>query len=216
LRSRVPPFVPKAIAASADAAAAWWALAALLAGGSVLAIWVEPHVFDWEPTLVWVQPWRWWTAAWVHWSEGHRWANIGGALLVAALGARTPCDRLDALAWFIAWPLTHLGLLWQPALAHYGGLSGVLHAGVVVAALSLWQRSRGLRRAVAIALLVGVALKVGFEPPWLAALQRSSSWDIAIAPGAHLSGALMGLVCALAFAAWRRRRVANAADGHGT
>ncbi len=62
----------------------------------------------------------------MHWSDGHRWANIAGTVLVAALGWRAHCDRLDSLAWFVAWPLTHLGLLLQPTLAHYGGLSGVL------------------------------------------------------------------------------------------
>ena len=35
-----------------------------------------------------------------------------------------PADRVDAWAWFVAWPLTHLGLLLQPSLLHYGGLSG--------------------------------------------------------------------------------------------
>ena len=37
----------------------------------------------------------------------------------------------------VAWPLTHLSLLARPEVMHYGGLSGVLHAGVAVAALGL-------------------------------------------------------------------------------
>jgi len=213
LRLQTPGSVSNAPVQWGRAWASWCALAALLASGSVLAIWLPPHGFDWEPQLAWQQPWRWWTAAWVHWSEGHRWANVGGALLVAALGARAACDRLDALAWFVAWPLTHLGLLWQPTVAHYGGLSGVLHAGVVVAALSLWQREHGPRRAVAAALLAGVALKVALEQPWHAALQRSPGWDIAIAAGAHMSGAVMGLLCAIGSAAWRRRLGTRALAG---
>jgi hypothetical protein len=93
----------------------------------------------------------------------------------------------------------------QPALAHYGGLSGVLHAGVVIAAVSLLQRERGLRRALGAAILLAVALKVGLEHPWQGALRRAPGWDIAIAPGAHLSGALMGTCCAIAAAFWRRQ-----------
>ncbi|HEY6512381.1 MAG TPA: rhombosortase, partial [Burkholderiaceae bacterium] len=193
----------------------WWWLAAVLGGGSLLAAGLDPRQLDWQPSLALTQPWRCWSAAWVHWSDGHRWANLVGTLLVAALGWRACCDRFDSTAWFIAWPLTHLGLLSQPALAHYGGLSGVLHAGVVVAAISLLQRERGIRRALGAALLLGVALKIGLEQPWQGALQRLPGWDIAIAPGAHLSGALAGAVCALAAALWRRHPDAprHASDG---
>jgi hypothetical protein len=152
----------------------------------------------------------------VHWSEGHRWANLAGTVLVAALGWRARCDRVDSLAWFVAWPLTHLGLLLQPTLAHYGGLSGVLHAGVAVAAVSLLQRERGTRRALGAAILLGMALKIGLEQPWQGALQRVPGWDVAIATGAHLSGALMGAGCALAAALWRHRSSAARRAGSGS
>ena len=180
----------------------------MLAGGSLLAAWLDARQLDWQPELALSEPWRCWTAAWVHWSAGHRLANVAGAALVAVLGLRVPCDRLDSLAWFVAWPLTHLGLWLQPGLAHYGGLSGVLHAGVVVAAVALLLRERGARRWLGGAVLLGVALKVVLEQPWHGPLQRVAGWDIAIAPGAHLSGALMGLGCALLAAAWRRRHPA--------
>ncbi len=75
----------------------------------------------------------------------------------------------------MAWPLTQLGLLLQPSLLHYGGLSGVLHAGVVIAALGLLQRESGLRRAVGWLILGGVALKVGMEQPWQGGL-RQTPW----------------------------------------
>jgi len=187
---------------------AWWALAALLAGGSLLATALDPRQLDWQPALAAAQPWRCWSAAWVHWSDGHRWANIAGAALVAVFGWRARCDAFDALAWFVAWPLTQVGLLMQPTLLHYGGLSGVLHAGVVVAAASLCQREQGARRLLGALVLAGVALKVVLEQPWRGPLQRMPGWDIAIAPAAHLSGAAMGGVCALAAAAWRRHRLA--------
>ena len=200
---------PWASAASADRASlAWLWLAALLAACSLLTAALDPRQLDWQPTLAWTQPWRCWSAAWVHWSDGHRWANVGGALLVAAFGWRARCDRLDATAWFAAWPLTQLGLLVQPALAHYGGLSGVLHAGVVVAAVSLCQREHGPRRVLGMVVLLGVALKVVLEQPWRGPLQRMPGWDIAIAPAAHVSGAVVGAACGLAAAAWRARQPA--------
>lgn len=190
---------------SADAGSrAWWALAVLLAVGSVLAPITDARALDWQPDAWLAQPWRWWSAAWVHWSNGHRWANLLGTLLIAALGWRARCDRPDALAWFLAWPLTHLGLLWQPELRHYGGLSGVLHAGVVVAACGLVQRERGTRRLVGAAIVLGVALKVWSEQPWQGALRSVPGWDIALAPAAHLSGAAAGALCAAGAALWRR------------
>jgi rhomboid family GlyGly-CTERM serine protease len=208
LKAAAPPRAIAAAVPPQSASRAWWCLAAVLAAGSLLAAWLDVRQLDWQPELALSQPWRCWTAAWVHWSEGHRWANIAGAALVALLGLRAPCDRLDSLAWFVAWPLTHLGLLLQPGLAHYGGLSGVLHAGVVVAAVALLLRERGARQWLGAAMLLGVALKVALEQPWHGALQRVAGWDIAIAPGAHLSGTLMGLGCALVAAAWRHHSVA--------
>jgi rhomboid family GlyGly-CTERM serine protease len=184
----------------------WWSVAAALALGSVAALWVDVQRLDWQPGLAWTQPWRWWSGAWVHWSLGHLGANLAGTALIAALGARARADRADAWAWLAAWPLTQLGLLLQPSLLHYGGLSGVLHAGVVIAALGLVQREAGLRCAVGALILGGVALKVGLEQPWQGGLRHAAGWDLAIAPAAHLSGAVTGLVCGLAAAAWRRQR----------
>jgi len=183
---------------------AWWTLAAGLAMGSLAAWWVDVGRLDWQPGLAAAQPWRWWSGAWVHWSWGHLAANLAGTALIGALGARAHADRIDAWAWFVAWPLTHLGLLLQPELLHYGGLSGVLHAGVVIAAIGLCLRESGMRRAVGGLILAGVAIKVGLEQPWHGALRQVAGWSIAIAPGAHFSGAVAGVVCGLAAAAWRR------------
>jgi rhomboid family GlyGly-CTERM serine protease len=183
----------------------WWSVAAGLAIGSLAAWWVDVQRLDWQPALALTQPWRWWSGALVHWSAGHLAANLAGTALIAALGTRARADRGDAWAWFAAWPLTQLGLLSQPALLHYGGLSGVLHAGVVIAAVGLVQRESGLRRWVGWLILGGVALKVGFEQPWHGALRHAAGWNIAIAPAAHLSGALAGLLCALAATGWRWR-----------
>jgi rhomboid family GlyGly-CTERM serine protease len=184
-------------------------VAAGLALGALAATWVDVQRLDWQPGLAWTQPWRWWSAAWVHWSLGHLGANLAGTALIAALGARAGADRADAWAWFASWPLTQLGLLLQPTLLHYGGLSGVLHAGAVIAAIGLLQRDVGLRRTVGALILGGVALKVGLEQPWQGGLRHAPGWQIAIAPAAHFSGAIAGLVCALGASAWRGKRVAR-------
>lgn len=175
---------------------AWTLLATLLALASVAAWWQPAHRWDWEPALAWHQPWRWWTAAFVHWSGQHLVLNLFGMLLVVLVGRAAGCGTRAMLAWLLAWPLTHLALLLQPALQHYGGLSGVLHAGVAIAAWQLITRPGVLTRTVGALLLAGLALKIGFEAPWRGPLRSVPGWDILIAPMAHAAGTVVGVLCA--------------------
>jgi len=175
---------------------AWLALAALLAAGSVLAWWLPAWALDWQPALAAAEPWRAWSAAFVHWSALHLRANLGATAAVAAFGWAARVPPRAALAWFAAWPLTHLGLWLRPELAHYGGLSGVLHGGVAVVVLWLLVAARGRRRAIGAMVGVGLLAKLLLEQPWGPVLQRPADWDIAVAPLAHATGAVAGLLCA--------------------
>lgn len=174
----------------------WAGLAGGLAAGSLLAWWLPAAWLDWQPALAATQPWRAFSAAWVHWSERHLVANLIGTVVVAALGLVARLPTRAALAWAAAWPLTQLGLLMQPALAHFGGLSGVLHAGVAVAALWLVCRRRGLHRFIAAGIGAGLLMKVLLEEPWGTPLRDVAGWDIATAPLAHASGVAAGVICA--------------------
>ena len=182
----------------------WAALAAALAAGALLLWWAPAALLDWQPQWALTEPWRLWSAAFVHWSPLHLGANLLGTALVAALGVAAAAPTRLAGAWFVAWPLTHLGLLARPELAHYGGLSGVLHAGVAATALWLVCAARGRRRAIGVALLAGLLAKLLTEEPWGAALRHPAGWDIAIAPLAHATGTLAGALCAVV--AWARPR----------
>ncbi len=186
---------------------AWLAVAAAGLAGSLLAWWLPATLLDWQPALASSEPWRAFTAAWVHWSPRHLAANLAGVLAVAALGWVARLPALAALAWVLAWPLTQLGLLLRPELAHYGGLSGVLHAGVVVAAVWLMlTASKGLQRRIGLAIALGVVTKLWLETPWGPALRTSAEWDIAVAPLAHATGALAGASCAALLALLARAR----------
>jgi rhomboid family GlyGly-CTERM serine protease len=154
---------------------------------------------DWQPALAWREPWRAWSAAWLHFSSLHLAVNLVGTALVGALGWVGRVPKRTALVWFAAWPLTQFGLLARPELVHYAGLSGVLHAGVAAAALYLIVRARGPRRAIGVALLAALSAKVLSETPWGEALRHPAGWDIAVAPFAHASGLVAGLLaCAVA------------------
>ncbi|MBL8326907.1 MAG: rhombosortase [Rubrivivax sp.] len=168
-----------------------------LAAGSVIAWWLPAAALDWQPEAALAQPWRLVTAAWVHWSPLHLGANLAAAVVVAALGCAARLPAAAALAWALAWPLTHAGLWAQPALARYGGASGVLHAAVAVAACWLVATRRGPARGVGGAIAAGLAAKVLLEQPWRGPLAHAAGWDIAVAPWAHASGALAGVAGAL-------------------
>jgi rhomboid family GlyGly-CTERM serine protease len=183
---------------AARPAGAWVALAALLGATALLGRLVPTTTLDWQPALAAAEPWRAWSAVAVHYSTMHLLANLAGVLLVGALGWVGEVSPRGAVAWAIAWPLTQVGLLARPELAHYGGLSGVLHAGVAVAAVHLLVAGPRARRLIAAAILAGLTVKVIGEAPWGPAITHPPGWDIAVAPLAHASGALAGLLCALA------------------
>ncbi len=183
------------------------ALATVLAAGSLLAWWLPANLLDWQPAQAWAQPWRAWSAAFVHWSPMHLLANLAGCLVLATLGHAARLPWPWALAWGLAWPLAQWGLLLRPELARFGGLSGVLHAGVAVAAVALLLTARGRARAIGAAVAVGLLAKILLEQPWGPVLREGGGWDIAVAPLAHATGALAGaltaLLVALCMAVWR-------------
>ncbi|WAC74483.1 rhombosortase [Roseateles sp. SL47] len=195
-----------------------WVLMALGLAACSLLVWGEPEAWQnalvWRPEVAWAQPWRAFTSAWIHWSPQHLVANLAGCAVVGLLGVTARLGHAEALAWALAWPLTQFGLLWEPQLARFGGLSGVLHAGVAVAAVSLLRapRAHGRARVIGLLITIGLIVKViGEQPLAEPPLRHWDGWNIAIAPLAHLTGALSGALMAvmcLGGAAWRARRAA--------
>jgi rhomboid family GlyGly-CTERM serine protease len=183
----------------------------MLALGSLLANAQPTTAIDWQPGRWASQPWRAFSAVFVHYSALHLAGNVAGLVLVAALGAAARVPWRLALAWLVAWPLTQLGLLWQPELAHYGGLSGVVHAGVAIVGVHLLFAGH---RVLGGAILGVLLAKVLSETPWGAPLRHPPGWDIAIAPLAHACGLIAGTACAAlaeGLASLRRRRVSAGA-----
>jgi rhomboid family GlyGly-CTERM serine protease len=174
----------------------WLATTVLLAAAAAV-LWPAPReVLDWQPSRAFDEPWRAWSAAFVHWTPWHLAANLLGCAVVAAFGVAARVPVRAALAWLVAWPLSHAALALQPALTNYGGLSGVLHAGVAIAAWQLLRHDIGTRRVIGAAVMAGLALKLLLEKPWGAPAQQMVGWDFLVAPLAHATGAIAGIVCA--------------------
>ncbi len=140
---------------------AWVMLAGLLCVGAVIVTAISAEgdatpataaitqALDWRAALGLREPWRLWTCAWVHWSAAHLAVNFAGGAVVAFVGWRARLPAAAAVAWCVAWPLTQVLMAaigperLATAMPRYGGLSGVLHAGAVVLALSLaWPLAR--------------------------------------------------------------------------
>lgn len=171
----------------------WLLLCAAWAALSLLA-WPFPReLLDWQPNLVATQPWRAFTAAFVHWTPLHLAANLAGCTVLALLGWRATLGRREAIAGLVALPLTQLLLLLRPELLRYAGLSGELHALAAIAALTLLQRS-GRERWIGAAIALGLAAKLVLEDPLGPVLRATPGFDFPVAPFAHLSGAVAGLV----------------------
>lgn len=183
---------------------AWLFLCLLLAAGCLAGGTIASPV-DWE---WWRADWdyapNWWTAALVHRSAAHGLANLLalGALAVLGLALRLPPAQGLALA--VAWPLSTLALLLFPQIERYAGLSGVLHAAVAV--LVVHCAATPGQRSWAALLGAGLSFKLLVEQAWQRPLVFEPDWGFAVATGAHLAGALAGLLCALAACAWTQLR----------
>lgn len=143
-----------------------------------------------------------WTCAWLHGSATHLYRNLAALLLLIPFGISLRVDARAALAWLLAWPLTHIGMLNQP-LHTYIGMSGALHSGAIIIALNVvlgtlsapTSSSMPIDRHQKISawiLLIGLILKIIMENPWQHVLIRSVASDINVAPWAHLSGVVAG------------------------
>lgn len=186
-------------------AIAWAGAAALLCLFALLGWPVTHEWLDWQPQLAFTQPWRALTAAAVHYSPLHLTGNLAGAVLTAAFGTAAQVSVRATWAWLAAWPLTHFALLIAPELTHYGGLSGVLHAGVAIVIVFLLVEGSRAQRAVASLILIGYCAKIISEAPWGPAVRHPAGWDIPIAPIAHATGAVAGVACAMIALLWARR-----------
>lgn len=166
-------------------------LCAALAALSLLAWPLPRDALDWQPALLVAQPWRAVTAAFVHLTPLHLAANLAGCAVLALLGHRAGLGRREVLAAVVALPLTQLALLLRPELARYAGLSGVLHALAAIAALTLLLR-RSRDRLVGAAVALGLVVKLALEHPLGPVLRATPGFDFAVAPFAHLTGAVTG------------------------
>jgi hypothetical protein len=186
----------------------WWWLGIGLILGLPALLGLIP---DYTPPSAWAlhpssglpqNPLNYWTCAWLHANTPHLLANLAGLMLIVGLGWVVKVSPAHALAWGLAWPLTHLALLLDTRLDTYYGLSGVLHAGVGIIAVALIRTNNRQPTPHAgrlgWALLCGLLLKCWFENPDFRATLARADLSMTVAPMSHWAGALVGIALATA------------------
>jgi membrane associated rhomboid family serine protease len=189
-----------------DSSWSWLAMAAVMALGACaltalsLSDRAAPtlHRFDWEASGF--NPWRLWTAAWLHWNPWHLLSNVMACGVVAYLGWAARMGSAATLAWLLAWPLTQALLIPLAAIgvmvpAHVGGLSGALHAGTTIVAAWLLVLGSGRSRIVGLLIAAGLVIKLIWE--WMAGPQPLLEGQLVLsATAVHLSGVIAGAISA--------------------
>jgi len=147
--------------------------------------------FDREALLHDMQIWRLFTGHLVHLGWSHTGLNVAGLVLIWALVGH----RFDNRQWSVIVAALMLGisfglLIFNPALAWYVGLSGVLH-GMLVAGAVADIRSGD---KVAWLLLILVAVKLAWEQMAGALPGSEAAAGGTVIVDAHFYGGLCGLV----------------------
>ena len=145
------------------------------------------------PHLLHAEPWRLWTGHWVHLGGWHWGLNVIALVLLPEIFFHAS-PRLFLFLWFVLPALISLLFYaFMPQLTLYAGLSGVLHGLYLVMGLTAISSTNANERLMGWAVVVGIALKVGFE----AYSGNSQTAELIGAPvilQAHQYGAGLGFI----------------------
>jgi rhomboid family GlyGly-CTERM serine protease len=143
--------------------------------------------------------WRLITGHFVHWSPGHLVWDLGTFLVLGAACEMRSRKRFSAC--LVGSVIAISGAIWLllPQLEIYAGLSGIDSALFALLGADLvreqWERRSPAALAIALALLLVFALKIGFEITTAGTVFVADlAPGIAPVPRAHLAGALLGLL----------------------
>ena len=182
---------------------AWPLLCVLLIAASAL-LWrsgvaghVVPERWMWQPDLWRQQPWTLWTAGLLHFLWPHLLGNALALAALAVVGASLGATPRDALALWLAWPISTLALLMWPPIGGYYGLSGVVHAAAAIVALRAMAQPP--LRWLGLLLGGGLMIKLALERGWVVPVGFDSGWGFNVVFAAHLTGAAAGAAMAVLF-----------------
>ena len=189
----------------------WLWLCGLHAVLSLLVWGCPPEVADaltWRASDWTSSPWTLWTSAWVHLNLPHLVGNVLAMGGLAAAGWVLRPGARCTFAWLLAWPLTQVSLLLWPQVGYAVGLSGLMHAGVLVLAVQVALVRLPIRgaRLWGWLLVVVVLSKVLIERGWSQPIVWDAGNELSVVQAAHVTGAFWGVVLGLAVPLLKRPR----------
>jgi len=135
--------------------------------------------------------WRLLSGNLLHTNWNHLWLNLGGLWLIWGIFYDIGTNRWQWSAILVPIILTTPLLLWlSPDLHSYVGLSGALHGTIIAFGIADYRKNRW----VSIGLILGVAIKLGFEQIYGTSESVKALIDADVAIDAHLWGAISGIV----------------------
>lgn len=166
----------------------WWM-------GERLAAWMIWRADDWDD-----RPWSLWTSAWVHMNTQHLISNQLAVGALAAMAWVLKPGLRASLAWLLTWPVIPLVLPYWPHIGYYAGLSGLIHAAIVVVGVYLvaGRATVPMARRWGGMLLLGLLVKLLIERAWHWPVVWSDNLGISVVQASHLVGAVAGVVAVLA------------------
>lgn len=152
---------------------------------------LDMNTFIYQRDLMTGEPWRWWTAHWVHVGWRHYALNMLAFLSLPFIFPQLQRQTL-LLGLLVLPPLLSAGLYeLLPAVQAYAGLSGILHGIFVVAAIESLFIQR--ERKFAILVLVCIAVKIGVEK-WMGYSETAQFIQAPVLIESHQIGVLTGII----------------------
>lgn len=155
----------------------------------------QPYLI-YQSDVLWSEPWRLWTAHWIHVGWSHAVLNLAALLLLPLIFPLYPVSRFWLLL-LLGSPLLSVALIiGLPELERYAGLSGILHGIYFSAALHAFVSRSD--RLVASILYLGLTIKLILESFFVR--QSVDEWIGApVLTQAHLLGVVVTLLLSCYF-----------------
>lgn len=161
----------------------WVVLMVLLQFGLAQCLYQQPLMLS--------QPWRFWTAHWVHLSWIHACLNILAFVCLFGIFPKVNQLWISGLLLLLSPLLSLIFYLYLPQLEAYAGLSGVLHG--LYAATAILMLAWRSERLYALLVLLLLMLKLAWEQQH-GALQTEQLIGYPVLVDAHLYGAILGVI----------------------
>jgi rhomboid family GlyGly-CTERM serine protease len=150
--------------------------------------------------------WRLLSGHFVHFSPSHLAVDIAALLFAGAVLERR--TNASCAGMFVLMPIgiSLVLVVFEPAMARYGGLSAMVTAFIVYLALELCRSGGTTERLAALAALMGVVVKVALDATIATPLFARLGASTIVSTASHAAGVVLAMVTFLMHSILRKNR----------